>query len=159
MSKTISIDDLNRKIISTENGEWFKVDIGMFFNEFGVYCPIDTSKIRIKEIRDSWPILMENDSFRLFSRYRRSFLPTEPLLFQKADGFRFRVNLSNYRLTIPFWFVVNDGRVKIAESEWGCPVGKLLHILVDKELSISFTENKPSLTIDGVCGRMIVKSQ
>lgn len=145
--KTIPLDDLDGKIIFTNKNRWLKIKDCRFYDEFGRNVQFDSRVEQCERILDKLPSLKEGQNFHLSSNVPRSFGPYEVLVFKTDEDFRFRIRLTDYRLTIPFMFRSTDVRVGEIEGNWSYRSGRLVAALKNQNLSIAFDGNIPILYI------------
>ncbi len=165
---TISVSDLeaDRSYVRTSKGRWLNyggiVRNSLYWHDVRTpnYHTYWQNGETILEISKQKPKLMAGDLFSLLiPKDVHSLLPDQNLMFQiDHKEFPFRIRLVDYRLIIPFWFESTDPRVGVAQAEWSCPAGKLLHHLKNSPLQIFWDDNKPFLAVIGL-QEMLIPSQ
>lgn len=146
--------DLDTKC-RTQSGRFlYHVGNLLFQNEVGqIVRPKDYDEPC--EVIQEWPCLAEHQPFGLLTK--RAEHPSQLLVFQLDNGFRFQTRMKDYRITIPFVFQTIDPRVPLAKAEWSARSGRILkHLIGTWPLSISFKESLPQLEV-GYSGITISK--
>lgn len=111
----------------TESGKFVVAGPGLtYHDEIGrSFYPADYDEPAT--ILNEWPILQEGDHFRL--AYKPKVHPYEHLIFEKLNGFKFRIRTDNYRFKIPFVFRSTDPRIKYGHTFWSCDSGQAARMM------------------------------